>query len=118
MQLGVSSQSDDWFMWFKAWKKKKTSKARRIYLFSNKDLWIPPLNKLFNYLFFWLGCFCFKILPNYSSTILYLPIAVGFHNIWKEMLRQGSYHPNKNNRDIFFKKMKIIVSNSLTKFTH
>ena len=29
MQLGVSSQSDDWFMWFEAWKKKKNFQGQK-----------------------------------------------------------------------------------------
>lgn len=81
--------------------KKNTCKARRNIFLGNEELWIPPLNS------FGLVVSVLKVLPYYSSTILYLPIAVGFHNIWKEMLRQGSYHPNKNNRDIFFKKKKL-----------
>ena len=78
--------------------KKNTCKARRNLFLGNEELWIPPLNS------FGLVVSVLKVLPYCSSIILYLPIAVGFHNIWKEMLRQGSYHPNKNNRDIFFKK--------------
>ena len=90
---------------------KKTCKARRNIFLGNEELWIPPLNS------FGLVVSVLKVLPYYSSIILYLPIAVGFQNVWKEMLRQGSYHPNKNNKDIIFWKMKIIVSNSLIKFT-
>ena len=76
--------------------KKKTCKARRNIFLGNEELWIPPLNS------FGLVVSVLKVLPYYSSIILYLPIAVGFQNVWKEMLRQGSYHPNKNNRDIIF----------------
>ena len=78
--------------------KKTLARPEEIFFLGNEELWIPPLNS------FGLVVSVLKVLPYYSSIILYLPIAVGFHNVWKEMLRQGSYHPNKNNRDIFFKK--------------
>ena len=74
--------------------KLKLARPEEIFFLGNEELWTPPLNS------FGLVVSVLKILPYYSSITLYLPIAVGFQNVWKEMLRQGSYHPNKNNRDI------------------